>query len=156
MPVGNLMRMRAIKQRPRGSSRPWFILFAFLDDSLAARTVIVFLLDDGRAVCRLTFLDYGVTFTNPVTVVIAALTNGHSGAAWADANTYANFVRECRRGEDTQCSNYQCVFHQHLLFVLSTRGNPAVSGKFPKSMQIDLNFHLAAPPDLLLPRPRLS
>jgi len=65
----------------------------------------VFLLDDGRAVCRLTFLDYGVTFTNPVTVVIAALTNGHSGAARADANTDANFVRESRRGEDTSSTS---------------------------------------------------
>ena len=60
-----------------------FLLFAFFDDSLAARTIIVFLLDNGRAVCWLTFLDYGITLTNPVTVVIAALANSHAGATWA-------------------------------------------------------------------------
>jgi hypothetical protein len=97
--------IRHIQKRPRGSPGSSFILFPFLDDRLAARTVIVFLLDEGRAVCRLTFLDYGVTFTNLVTVVIAALTNGHSGAARADANTDANFVRESRRGEDTSSTS---------------------------------------------------
>jgi hypothetical protein len=118
-----------------------FLLFTFFDDSLAARAVIVFLLDDSRAVCWLTFLDYGIALTNPVTVVVAALTNGHAGATWADANTYANFLRECGRGEGAYCSDNQCVFHRHLLFVLSTSANPAVWGKFPKSMQISGNFH---------------
>lgn len=122
--------------------------FAFFDDSLAARTVIVFLLDDSHAVCWLTFLDYGIALTNPVTVVIAALTNGHAGATWADSNTYADFLRERGRGEGTHCSDNQCVFRRNLLFVLSTRGNPAVWGKFPKSMRISGSFHITPPPDL--------
>ena len=45
--AGDLMRTRAIQKKAPGFIGA-FHLFAFFDDSLAARTVIVFLLDDGR------------------------------------------------------------------------------------------------------------
>ena len=63
-----------------------------VDHGLAAITVGVFLLDDGRAVPRLSLLDHGGMITITVAVLIMRLTNRYASADRTGANT-ATMVR---------------------------------------------------------------
>jgi hypothetical protein len=119
-----------------GFNRGLFLIAVF-DDRLAARTVIMFLLDHGSTLGRLTLFNHSCTVTIPIAVVITmALADGYASADRAYANTDTNFFRQGGRSEGGYCSNYQCVFHRYLLFLVRAEEKSEAVPEVPKSSQI--------------------
>jgi hypothetical protein len=73
---------------------PLLFLIPVVDDSLAASSVIMVLLDDGRTVGRFTLFDYG---TIPVAVVPVALANAYASRNRANANADIIGQRRCSK-----------------------------------------------------------
>jgi hypothetical protein len=92
-------------KRPRLISGPLLFLVPLVDDSLAARSIIMVLLDDGSALGRLTLLDHCAV---PITIRMA-LADAYASPDRSNVN--ADFIsqRGCSKRRDG--GNYQYELH---------------------------------------------
>ncbi len=90
------------------------ILVVVVNNGLAPRPVIIFLLDDGGPIRRLTFLDYGGAIPVPIPVITTmAFTDGYAGPNWA--NPHAHIVSKSWRRNSRNGGEYSDVFQGNLL-----------------------------------------
>jgi hypothetical protein len=93
-----------------------------VDDSLAASSVIVVLLDNGRALGRLTLLDHGAIAV--AVRVPVALANAYASSNGPNVDT--DIIRQRGCGKRRNGGNYQQTLHGNLL-LLTRKDEQAIS-----------------------------
>jgi len=93
------------KKRPRLISGPLLFLVSLVDDSLAASSIIMVLLDDGSTLGRLALLDYRA-IPIPITIRMA-LADADASPDRSDANADIISQRGCSKRRDGGNDQYE-------------------------------------------------